>query len=331
MSYNTMISIIVPVYNKEKWIAHQINSLLKQDYRSFEIILVNDGSSDNSGKICDDYSRNANVTVIHQNNQGVCAARNAGFAIAKGKYIGFMDADDEIKPEMYQKMIEFCEDNSLDIAICGTEVHQLDDKVMISNGKGTTFVSNRFETVKMFLNGGYFTYGACNKIYRKSIIDNIKFQNGIKINEDKLFMYQAICNSDRIGVLGKALFINHKRADSASTSYFNKSFFDIETVSSIICEDVKVRYSDLYPDALYSRYRKLMELIRRMCRENALSIYPNEVDRIFDIIKSPCEYSQSKRLFSKKDRFERWLCVNHTNYYFRMVIFIYKLRRFYAN
>ena len=322
MKKNILLSIIVPIYNKEQWIENQINSILNQNFDNYELILVDDGSSDRSGIICDNYASNKKVTVIHQKNGGVCSARNNGFKYANGKYVGFMDADDEIKPNMYKDLIEFSEREKLDVAICGTEI-RLGHKTTIKNGKGKTYIVNRENAIEQFLVGGFFTYGACNKIYRKSIIDRIKFDENFKINEDKYFMYQALCSSNKIGVLGEPLFINHKRINSASTSHFNPSFFDIVKVSNLICADVKTNFESLY---IKSRYLSLMELVRRMCREGVYYKYSNEVEYINTIVLNNEYYSSIKSMLSLKYRVERVLYNKFNKVYVFLIFLLYKIR-----
>lgn len=325
MKKDILLSIIVPVYNKEQWIENQINSILTQNFNNFELILVDDGSSDKSGIICDNFANNEKVIVIHQENKGVCSARNNGFKCANGKYVGFMDADDEIKPNMYKDLIEFSEREKLDIAICGTEI-KCGKKTIIKNGKGKTYTVNREMAIEQFLVGGYFTYGACNKIYRKSIIDSMKFDESIKINEDKYFMYQALCLSSKIGILGKPLFINYKRINSASTSCFNPSFFDMAKVSNLICDDVKTKFGNLYIQSIKSRYLNLMELVRRMCREKVYYKYFSEVESINSIVLNDDYYLSIKSMLTFKYRVERFLYNRFNKVYVYFIYLLYKLR-----
>lgn len=120
-----VISVIVPIYNVEKYLPRCIESILNQSFKEFELILVDDGSSDNSGKICDIYAeKDERVKVIHKENGGVSSARNVGIKAVNGEYIGFVDPDDYIDREMYKNLYELCENNNCDIGICklGREV-----------------------------------------------------------------------------------------------------------------------------------------------------------------------------------------------------------------
>ena len=119
----TILSIIVPVYNVENYLPKCIESILAQTFRDFELILVDDGSPDCCPAICDEYAaKDSRIAVIHQQNTGVSVARNAGLDRARGKYIGFVDPDDWIAPEMYEEMIAYIEKSNADLAVCGCTI-----------------------------------------------------------------------------------------------------------------------------------------------------------------------------------------------------------------
>ena len=114
------ISVIVPVYNVEKYLRKCIESILNQTFREFELILVDDGSTDSSGKICDEYAlKDSRIKVIHKENGGASSARNAGLDVAKGEYIGFVDSDDWIEMDMYGELYRLIKENNTDISVCG--------------------------------------------------------------------------------------------------------------------------------------------------------------------------------------------------------------------
>ena len=116
---NELISIIVPVYNMEKYLARCVDSIIAQTYDKIEIILVDDGSTDNSSSMCDHYARkDERIKVVHKLNGGLSDARNAGFAVATGSYIGYVDSDDWIEPDMYEKMYYACVENDAELAVC---------------------------------------------------------------------------------------------------------------------------------------------------------------------------------------------------------------------
>ena len=119
MKEDYLISIIVPVYKVEKYLQECVTSIQNQTYRNLEIILVDDGSPDKSGKLCNEYAkRDSRIKVIHKVNGGLSSARNAGLKIAKGEYIGFVDSDDYIRKNMYEKLLDACIQNKTEIAAC---------------------------------------------------------------------------------------------------------------------------------------------------------------------------------------------------------------------
>ena len=144
------ISIIVPVYKVEKYIHKCIDSILNQTFKDFELILVDDGSPDNCGKICDEYAKkDSRVIVIHKENGGLSSARNSGLDIARGDYIGFVDSDDYIENDMYELLYNLCEENNCDISSCSSIIHFPNKKVI--NGGHELIIHNKKEILGCFL------------------------------------------------------------------------------------------------------------------------------------------------------------------------------------
>lgn len=177
-----LISIIVPVYNAAPNLSACIESILNQTLKNIEIILINDGSKDNSGEICDDYAlRDNRIKVLHKKNGGVSSARNAGLALATGEYIGWVDADDYIEPDMFEFLYQLAITYNADIAECGYA--SVDgDKVTVANfGKGLEYGEGRFITQK-YLEADIY-YGLWNKIFRRNLLNKVRFPEG-RIWED---------------------------------------------------------------------------------------------------------------------------------------------------
>ena len=145
------VSVIVPVYNSEKYLNRCVDSILNQTYRSIELILVDDGSPDNSGRICDEYAeKDSRVRVIHKANAGVSAARNSGLEVASGDYATFVDSDDYIEPDMYSDMMEKVNQYNCDVVMCDCVKDFPDRSEIYSHNIRTGFYSyNKY--VLMFL------------------------------------------------------------------------------------------------------------------------------------------------------------------------------------
>jgi len=200
MNNTPKISIIVPVYNVEEYITECIDSILSQTYKDCELILVDDGSSDNSGKICDEYALKDNrIKVIHKENGGLSSARNAGIDVAKGEYITFIDSDDVLlNNDIYDKIIKvFNNDNSIDIV-------QYD---VIHKWKSTEEYKRKypFKTYcnKQDILEGYLTenihVSCCDKVFKTEIFKNIRFPLG-QISEDIAIIPQIVENTNKLQV-----------------------------------------------------------------------------------------------------------------------------------
>lgn len=195
------VSIIVPVYNVEQYLPKCIESILNQTYRNLEIILVNDGSTDSSGSICDEYaSKDPRIKVLQQKNSGVSAARNYGLEIADGEYIGFVDSDDWLDDDMYSSLVDLAESNQADLAICGYYVNN-DIDPSIKKEKAPERLTQEMAIVKC-LDIDYFSLGTSlwNKLFKSSLIKGhkLKLDESLVIGEDMLFVCQFILEAETI-------------------------------------------------------------------------------------------------------------------------------------
>lgn len=188
-----MISIIVPVYNRIGTLDICIQSILCQTYKDFELILVDDGSDDGSEIVCNNYlSIDHRVRVAHKKNEGVSAARNAGLDMANGKYIGWVDSDDYIMPDMFETLIRLIEHYDADISECGFIKIADNSKITGKFGMGIETGEGNF-LIEKYLSDDIF-YGLWSKLFRKEIFSSFRFPKLI-IQEDKLFsLYLCIQN-----------------------------------------------------------------------------------------------------------------------------------------
>ncbi|WP_371025208.1 glycosyltransferase [Paraclostridium ghonii] len=194
-----LISIIVPVYNAEIFLTRCLESIKNQTYLNLEVILVNDGSTDSSGLICDKYSKiDSRFICIHKENEGVSSARNIGLSLAKGKYIGFVDSDDWIEPNMFENLYKLILDKNADIAMCGYVKQDLDGNILNKENKSQINLYNTWEALNNILDESKFRGFLCNKLFSKEIINQAcdgKFKNDIHFCEDLLFCCQCILKS----------------------------------------------------------------------------------------------------------------------------------------
>lgn len=211
------LSIIVPVYKTEKYLPKCIDSILAQTFTDFELILIDDGSPDRCGEICDEYAaKDDRIIVIHQKNQGVSAARNAGLDIAKGEYIGFVDSDDWIEPEMYEMLWGIAKERNTQVVACGLS-HSNEDGVYLFSELDAELEYGREELLRsLFAMPNQF--GGClfNKIYNGKTIKGIRFYTDVQYAEDRMYLLNCY-NKMNFGVkIQLPLYHVTERKDSAT-------------------------------------------------------------------------------------------------------------------
>lgn len=220
-----MISIIVPVYNVENFLPKCIESLIRQTYKDIEIILIDDGSPDRCGFICDEYAINdKRIRVIHQTNSGVSAARNAGLAVAKGEYIGFCDPDDFCAVDMYECMLSAMENYKVDLVACGynyySELYELDTTrcYLVKNDELMTRedvfskLSDMPPTIR---------HGVVTKLFRRSLMDGLKFDMRLKSAEDANFLLDYLQRAKKAVFIHQPFYMNLVRQGSATHGGLN--------------------------------------------------------------------------------------------------------------
>jgi len=225
-----LISVIVPVYKVEKYLHKCLDSILNQTYKNLEIILVDDGSPDRCGEICDEYAKkDARVRVIHKQNGGVSDARNAGLEIAAGEYIGFVDGDDYIDENMYRAMYDAVKKDESDIAICGLLSVDENANEIKKNNLNIPIEDGCFDKeyiFKQFCINKYWHYVTVwNKLYKKELFSVIKFPVG-KIHEDELVAHHIVGKCSRISCISKPLYFYVKRSDSITNKPFSEQRLD---------------------------------------------------------------------------------------------------------
>ena len=224
---NDLISIIVPIYKVEKYINQCLDSICGQTYKNLEIILVDDGSPDNCGKICDEYAqKDSRIKVIHKENGGLSSARNAGLDVIKGEYISFIDSDDFIENNFIEKLYNLCIDNDVDIAECN--YLQFENEIEKTKNKDKVEIFTSYEMQnRMYSVYGTRTTVVWNKLYKNYIYKELRFPNG-KINEDEFCTYKAFYNcKKKIAVTNENLYYYRYNSESIMGKKFNSKRFDV--------------------------------------------------------------------------------------------------------
>ena len=255
-----VLSIIVPVYKVEPYLPKCIESILAQTFTDFELILIDDGSPDRCGEICDEYAAKDNrIVVIHQKNEGVSAARNAGLDAAKGDYIGFVDSDDLIHPSMYQMLYETAETTGSEITCCNSELFETNtppDFRIASEGlvSGATVVFPKNEIQVDLYSRPSVLKGFCyTKLFCSSLLSNVRFPLRVPIWEDLCFLSAVYNSEDGIcaAYLNDTLYYYRIRNQSATRSLTGCNFrgrskmFKKQIYSMLPCESSDVRAAAL--------------------------------------------------------------------------------------
>ena len=211
-----LVSVIIPVYNAEKYLEKNIESAVSQSYGNLELLYVDDGSTDSSAQILQDWAKkDPRVRVIRQENQGVSAARNAGLQAATGDYITFLDADDYLEPDYVQLLREQMAED-VDIACCGYTLHRPDMEIPIHHS-GEIFCWDTQDALVQLLEGSRLDPGVCSKLYRAEILKGLEFCPGLRYTEDYLLNLQAFSRCRKVAVVEQPCYHYILHPNSATT------------------------------------------------------------------------------------------------------------------
>lgn len=229
---NEMISIIVPVYNQSLYLSRCLDSILNQTFKKFELILVDDGSTDGSSALCDSYAElDTRIKVIHKVNGGLSSARNAGLDIANGDYVGFVDSDDWIDSLMYNHLYQVLRTNECDIAsIRCVLAHEKKD---IRQPKKRLKIYHKREILQDYLYEGTRSvcgsYSVCRYLYRRKLFDNIRFPIG-KVNEDIVTNYLLLSKAEKMVKSNYIAYFYYQNKGSITTTGLKERDFDLLSV-----------------------------------------------------------------------------------------------------
>ena len=235
-----LISIIVPVYNIAQDLPNCLDSILAQTYPNIEIVAVNDGSPDDSGEILDRYAeRHANIRVIHKENGGVTSARLRGIQEASGEWIGFVDGDDMIEPDMYERLLKNAKEHDAQISHCGYQLCLPDGRVNYFHNTGLLAKQDKTTALKELLSGSIIEPGLWNKLFHKTLFHNLlhgdAVDTSIKINEDLLMNFYLFSAAEQTVFEDWCPYLYIAREGSASRSKLNlHKIYDPIRVKEII-------------------------------------------------------------------------------------------------
>lgn len=266
------ISVIIPVYNVEHYLRRCIDSVLHQEKVSLEIILVDDGSTDSSSKICDEYAaEHKEVRCVHTQNAGPATAKNIGYDMSLGKYIAFIDSDDEIKSNMFSQMIQFGNLHNADIVCCNYIQVDEDGNISHTNYTDKKYVLTQDEALKAILIKDKIFSQCWTKIYKRQTMqeNGVRNTEGLKTEEDFIYNIQAFACSKTVCIVDKPLYIYTHRTKSLSKDYYRdhiSQYIDnrilrIELVDKIVHN----KFPHLQEYSIYHCIFYYNELIGRIC------------------------------------------------------------------
>ncbi len=255
-----LISVIVPVYKAEQFLKKCVDSIVNQTYKNLEIILVDDGSPDKCGELCDEFAKNDDrIKVIHKENGGQSSARNVGLDIMTGEYVGFVDSDDWIEPNMYEKLYGLIEKNNAHIVACGIRCDLPHGKTVYFNPEyprvSEKEIFTKTEALKELIINHKITTSACDKLFYKDVFKELRFREGT-VYEDFELMPQCIETVEKVVYDPVPLYHYVMLSDSTTRGAFKESRF----IEADIGRDFIQYYKEKYPQLRKYAVAKYIEI-----------------------------------------------------------------------
>lgn len=292
---NPLISVIVPIYNVEKYLARCVDSIVNQTYKNLEIILVDDGSPDRCPQMCDDYAeKDSRIKVVHKKNGGLSDARNAGIAVATGEYISFIDSDDYVSDDFFECLLDVINKENSDIAECSVVKFYEDNRFDEFSDDLSVKTYDTQDAMSALIAENPFHQHVWNKLYKTELVKDIPYAVG-KLNEDEFWTYQVFGRANKVARLNKTMYYyfqrnssimgvgyNIRRLDALEgkanrQKYIENNFPDLSTQAKI----------DLYGSCMFA-YQSVLKFMSGADKKKALELirkYRKMYNLSFDEIK----------------------------------------------
>lgn len=292
---NPLISVIVPIYNVEKYLARCVDSIVNQTYKNLEIILVDDGSPDRCPQMCDDYAeKDSRIKVVHKKNGGLSDARNAGMVVATGEYISFIDSDDYVSDDFFECLLDVMNKENSDIAECSVVKFYEDNRFDEFSDDLSVKTYDTQDAMSALIAENQFHQHVWNKLYKTELVKDIPYAVG-KLNEDEFWTYRVFGRANKVARLNKTMYYYFQRSSSIMgvgynirrldalegkanrQKYIENNFPDLSTQAKI----------DLYGSCMFA-YQSVLKFMSGADKKKALELirkYRKMYNLSFDEIK----------------------------------------------
>lgn len=309
-----MISVIIPVYNVYAYLIECIDSVINQTYMNLEIIMIDDGSNDGSSELCDKIAfKDDRIMVIHKENGGLSDARNVGISKANGEFLFFLDSDDILDKNAIKCMVDFCDDNDVDIVI--GQLQRFVDELTINNKKETV----QFQTVdsntalkKMLLHQD-IGHEACGKLYKRKLWEKRKFPKG-QLYEDYLVMYDLIMECENVGIIRKPLYYYRVRHGSIMNTKIERKELQILEVTEMVTNDIIQKRPEVGEYALYLQLVTCLKTMKRIL-DVGMDAYEDEQKKILTFVHKN-KFLMMKRWVNIKDKIKIFCLMLNKNIFY---------------
>lgn len=301
MSNTPLISIIVPFYNVESYLNECLNSILMQTYSNFEVLLINDGSLDNSLNIANNYCNKDKRFFVYTNtNSGISFSRNFGIANSKGEYITFIDSDDYVEPKYLELLLESCINNNTQISFCAHNI-LISDKKIIRYGQVQDGIFNKKNTFNNILLDKGMDLSPWGKIYKKQLFNDIKYPES-HLFEDTATTYKLIDKVDNISFISTPLYFYRKRYNSITTTGNFSKKMDLVHFTTQMCTYINQEFPDLNLSCNRRLVWAYFSTLNQLIKTEDYKDYINEKKQLISFLKEHKKEILTSNCYSKRDK-----------------------------
>jgi len=295
------ISVIVPVYKAEPYLCQCIDSIITQTYTNLEIILVNDGSPDNCGYICDEYALKDNrIKVIHKLNGGVSDARNVGINIATGDYICLIDSDDWVEHDMIEVLYKILSSNNADMSCCNFYTSYINSNIS-SDYDNQILIFNSVQAIKQMLLNKHISWSASGKLYKKALFDAIQFPIGVLYSEDAIISFKILTQTNRVVSVNVPKYYYRQRKGSIMHCGYNlKIMAHIDSAEKILIA-LQNNYQNIIELGNAGLLKANLNVLTQLVFSTAYTKIP-EYKQIITLLRENCIFILKSGVFTRNEK-----------------------------